>query len=57
MAAGLKAEDEGFRLNISVIFAVCDPAAAFGGEVGFLSAFSGSRGGFIEVAGADEDGQ
>lgn len=57
VAAGLKAEDEGLRLNISVIFAVCDPGAAFGGEVGFLSVFSGSRGGFIEVAGADREGQ
>ena len=54
---GLEAEDEGLTLNISVIFAVCGPAAAFGGEIGFLSVFSGSLGGFIDVAGADEDGQ
>lgn len=45
---GLEAE-EGLRLNISVIFAVCGPAAAFGGEVGFLSVFRGRRGGFIDV--------
>lgn len=53
---GLEGE-EGLRLNISVIFVVCGPAAAFGGEIGFLRVFRGRRGGFMDVVGAAGDGQ
>lgn len=49
------AEEDGLIPNMSVILATCGPAGC--GEVVFLRAIRGMRGGCMEVDGAAGDGQ